>query len=186
MGTLLLLHPMSLLFVFIFIHFKIFSHIFFPDQWQPTPILLPGKSHGQRSLGAAVHGVAESGTTELLHFHFSFSHIGEGNGNPLQCSWPAESQGRGAWWATVYGVAQSQTRLKRFSSSNGSSPLEMCCLISTYFWSSQICFCYWFLILLLCGQTANLFLSLKECWGLLHGLACSPIWQKFYLHLGRV
>ena len=121
-----------------------------------------------------------------FHFHFSFSHIGEGNGNPLQCSWPAESQGQGAWWAAIYGVAQSRTRLKRLSSSNSSGPLEMCCLISTYFWSSQICFCYCFLILLLCGQTANLFLSLKGCWGLLCGLARSPIWQKFHLHLGRV
>ena len=156
-------------------------------QWHPTPVLLPGKSHGRRSLvGCSPWGREESDATEQLHFHFLFSHIGEGNGNPLQCSWPAESQGRGAWWSTVYGVAQSQTRLKRLSSSNGSSPLEMCCLISTYFWFSQICFCYWFLILLLCGQTANLFLSLKECWGLLHGLACSPIWQKFHLHLGRV
>ena len=52
---------------------------------------------------AAIHGVAESDTTERLHFHFSLSCIGEGNGNPLQL--PAESQGREAWWAAVYGVA---------------------------------------------------------------------------------
>ena len=55
-------------------------------KWQPTPVLLPGKSHGWRSLVGAVHGVVESDTTKQLHFHFSLSSIGEGNGNPLQCS----------------------------------------------------------------------------------------------------
>ena len=56
-------------------------------QWHPTPVLLPGKSHGQRSLvGCSPWGHWESDTTERLHFHFSLSCIGEGNGNPLQCS----------------------------------------------------------------------------------------------------
>ena len=56
-------------------------------QWQPTPVLLPGKSHGQRSLvGCSPWGHEESDTTERLHFHFSLSCVGEGNGNPLQCS----------------------------------------------------------------------------------------------------
>jgi len=56
-------------------------------QWQPTPVLLPGKSHGQRSLvGCSPWGRKESDTTERPHFHFSLSCIGEGNGNPLQCS----------------------------------------------------------------------------------------------------
>ena len=56
-------------------------------QWQPTPVLLPGKSHGQRSLeGCSPRGRWESDTTERLHFHFSLSCIGEGNGNPLQYS----------------------------------------------------------------------------------------------------
>ena len=56
-------------------------------QWHPTPVLLPGKSHGQRSLvGCSPWGREESDTTERLHFHFSLSCIGEGNGNPLQCS----------------------------------------------------------------------------------------------------
>ena len=56
-------------------------------QWQPTPVLLSGKSHGRRSLvGCSPWGREESGTTERLHFHFSLSCIGEGNGNPLQCS----------------------------------------------------------------------------------------------------
>ena len=53
--------------------------------------------------------------TEWLHFHFSLSCIGEGNGNPLQCSCLETPRDRGAWWAAVYGVAQSRTRLKRLS-----------------------------------------------------------------------
>ena len=55
-------------------------------QWHPTPVLLPGKSHGWRSLvGCSPWGRYKSDTTERLHFHFSLSCIGEGNGNPLQC-----------------------------------------------------------------------------------------------------
>ena len=61
---------------------------------------------------AAVHRQA-SGTTEQLHFHFSLSCIGEGNGNPLQGSCLENPRDRGAWWAAVYGVAQSRTQLKR-------------------------------------------------------------------------
>ena len=90
-------------------------------QWHPTLVLLPGKSHGWRSLvGCRLWGRTESDTTERLHFHFSLSCTGEGNGNPLQFL-PSESQGRGAWWAAVYGVAQSRTRLKQLSSSSSSS-----------------------------------------------------------------
>ena len=59
-------------------------------------------------------GSLESDMTEQLPFHFSLSCIGEGNGNP------GESQGRGAWWPAVYGVAQSRIRLKRLSSSSSS------------------------------------------------------------------
>ena len=88
-------------------------------QWHPTPVLLPGKSHGWRSLvGCSPWGHEESDTTERLHFHFSLSCIGEGNGNPLQCSCLENPRDGGAWWAAVYGVAQSRTRLKRFSSSS--------------------------------------------------------------------
>ena len=87
-------------------------------QWHPTPVLLPGKSHGRRSLvGCSPLGCQESDTTERLHFHFSLSCTGEGNGNPLQCSCLEKPRGGGAWWAAVYGVAQSRTRLKRLSSS---------------------------------------------------------------------
>ena len=88
-------------------------------QWHPTPELLPGKSHGRRSLvGCSPWGRWGSDTTEQLHFHFSLSCIGEGNGNPLQCSCLENPRDGGAWWAAVYGVAQSQTRLKRLSSSS--------------------------------------------------------------------
>ena len=86
-------------------------------QWHPTPVLLPGKSHGQRSLvGCSPWGHIESDTTERLPFIFSLSCIGEGNGNPLQCSCLENPRDGGAWWAAVYGVAQSQTRLKHLSS----------------------------------------------------------------------
>ena len=88
-------------------------------QWHPTPVLLPGKSHGWRSLeGCSPWGREESDMTEWLHFHFSFSCIGEGNDNPLQCSCLENPRDGGAWWAAVYGVAQSWTRLKWLSSSN--------------------------------------------------------------------
>src|SRR5574340_955152 len=63
--------------------------------------------------------------TKQIHFHFSLSFIGEGNGNPLQCSCLENPRDSGAWWAAVYGVAQSRTRLKRLSSSSMSS-LEKC------------------------------------------------------------
>ena len=90
-------------------------------QWHPTPVLLPGKSHGWRSpVGCGPWGREESDTTERLHFHFSLSCIGEGNGNPLQCSCLENPRDGGAWWAAVYGVSQSRTRLKRLSSSSSS------------------------------------------------------------------
>ena len=88
-------------------------------QWHPTPVLLPGKFHGWRNLvGCNPWGRKESDTTEQLHFHFSLSCIGGGNGNPLQCSCLDNPREDGAWWAAVYGVAQSRTRLKRLSSSS--------------------------------------------------------------------
>ena len=63
--------------------------------------------------------------TERLHFHFSLSCIGEGNGNPLQCSCLENPRDGGAWWAAVHGVAQSRTRLKRLSSSSSSVSLDL-------------------------------------------------------------
>ena len=87
-------------------------------------VLLPGKSHGGRSLvGCSPWGREESDMTEL-HFHFSFSCIGEGNGNPLQFSCLENPRGGGAWWAAVYRVAQSRTRLKWLNSSSSSYKKE--------------------------------------------------------------
>ena len=92
----------------------------------PTPVLLPGKSHGWRSLvGCSPWGRKESDTTERLPFHFSLSCIGEGNGNPLQCFFLENPRDGGAWWASVYGVAQSRTWLKQLRS------------------SSSMCYCLW-------------------------------------------
>ena len=88
-------------------------------QWHPTPVLLPGKSRGRRSLvGFSPRGRYESDMTERLHFHFSLSCTAEGNCNPLQRSCLENPRDRGAWWAAIYGVAQSRTRLKRLSSSS--------------------------------------------------------------------
>ena len=93
-------------------------------QLHPTPVLLPGKSHGQRSLvGCSPWGLEDWDTTERLHFHFSLSCIREGNGDPLQWSCLENPRDGGTWWAAVYGVAQSPTRLKRLSSSNSSRPV---------------------------------------------------------------
>ena len=99
-------------------------------QWHPTPVLLPGKPHGRRSLvGCSPWGCKESDMTERLHFHFSLSCIGAGNGNPLQCSCLENPRDGGAWWAAVYGVAQSQTRLKQLSSS---SSMDIVDILGTY------------------------------------------------------
>ena len=69
-------------------------------------------------MGCNPWGREELDRTEWLHFHFSLSWIGEGNGDPLQCSCLENPRDGGAWWAAVYGVAQSRTRLKRLSSSS--------------------------------------------------------------------
>ena len=70
-------------------------------------------------------GSKESDTTEWVHFHFSFSCIREGNGNPLQCSCLENPRDMGAWWAAVYGVTQSWTQLKRLNSSSNSRHLQL-------------------------------------------------------------
>ena len=102
-------------------------HIFssWRRQWHPTLVLLSGKSHERRSLvGCSPRGLEESDTTERLHFHFSLSCTGEGNGSPLQCSCLENPRGGGAWWAATYGVAQSRTQLKRLSSSRSTVCLD--------------------------------------------------------------
>ena len=103
-------------------------------QWHPTPVLLPGKSHGRKSLvGCSPWGRWELDATQWLHFHFSLLCIGEGNGNPLQCSCLENPRDSGAWWAAVYGVAQSRTRLKQLSSQILPSRLHFCS--SHSFWA---------------------------------------------------
>ena len=90
-------------------------------QWHPTPVLLPGKSYGWRGLvGCSPWSRWGLDMTEWLHFHFSLSCIGEENGTPLQCSCLENPRDGGAWWAAIYGVAQSRTRLKWLSSSSSS------------------------------------------------------------------
>ena len=99
--------------------------------WQATPVLLPRKSHGWRSLvGCSPWGRYKLDTTEQLHFHFSLSYNGEGNGNPLQCSCLENPRDGRAWWAAVYGVAQSRTRLKRLSSSSSGIKYLFMCLVA--------------------------------------------------------
>ena len=69
--------------------------------------------------------------TEWLHFHFSLSCIGEGNGNPLQCSCLENPRDGGAWWAAVYGVTQSRTRLKRLAAAAAT------CIIKISWWGKK-------------------------------------------------
>ena len=114
--------------------------VFRRRQWHPTPVLLPGKAHGWRNLaGCSPWGRYKLDTTEQLHFHFSLSLTGEGNGNPLHCYCLENPRDGGAWWAAVYGVSQSWTRLKWLSSSSSN-----CISISLLFimvihcdWSSK-------------------------------------------------
>ena len=112
MGSLRVRHDWATsLWLFTFMHWR--------RKWQPTPVFLPGESQGRGSqVGCLLWGHTKSDTTEWLHFHFSLSCIAEGNGNPLQCSCLENPRDRGAWWAAVSGVAQSQTRLKWLSSSS--------------------------------------------------------------------
>ena len=85
------------------LHFPVTSRLCQRRQWHPTPVLLPGKSHGRRSLvGCSPWDHKQLGTTEQLHFHFLLS-CTEGNGNPLQCSCLENPRDRGTWWAAVYG-----------------------------------------------------------------------------------
>ena len=100
------------------IAFWVHCDTFWRRQWHPTPVLLPGKSHGPRSLvGCSPWGRYESDTTEWLHFHFHALEK-EMFFNRLQCSCLENPRDKVACWAAVYGVAKSRTRLKRLSSSN--------------------------------------------------------------------
>ena len=111
----------------VLIYYNTCHNCYWRRQWQPSPVLLTGKSHGWRSLvGCIPRGCEESEMTEQLHFHFSLSCIGSGNGNPLQRSCLENPRDGGAWWAAIYGVAQSRTQLKWLSSSSSSIMVIIC------------------------------------------------------------
>ena len=104
---------------------SLFTFMHWRRKWHPTPAFLPGESQGQGSLvGCHLWGRTGPGMTERLSFHFSLSCIGEGNGTPLQRSCLENPRDEGAWWAAIYGVAQSRTRLKWLSSSSSMLVLE--------------------------------------------------------------
>ena len=139
-------------------------------QWHPTPVRLPGKSHGWRSLeGCSPWGRWELDTTQWLHVHFSLSCIGEGNGNPLQCSCLENPGDRGAWWAAISGVAQSWTWLKRLSSSSSM-------VNETSFTTCKLCyseeqfihFLSWSICTFLCLEIMMWGLFQVECFSVLH------------------
>ena len=89
-------------------------HLFWPEKAvAPHSSILAWKIPWAEEPGRlSPWGREEWDMTEQLHFHFSPSCIGEGNGNPLHCSCLENPRDGGAWWAAIYGVTQSQTRLK--------------------------------------------------------------------------
>ena len=100
---------------------SLFTFMRWRGKWQPTPVFLPGEFQGQVSLvGCRLWGCWESDTAERPHFHFSLSCVGEGNGSPLQYYCLENPRDGGAWLASIYGIAQSRTRLNRLSSSSSS------------------------------------------------------------------
>ena len=99
----------------------IWTQVAWRRQWHPTPVLLPGKSHGRGSLVIQSLGSLQVGHDWAASLSLFTFIIGEGNGNPLQGSCLENPRDWGAWWAAVYGVAQSRTRLKWLSSSSSSS-----------------------------------------------------------------
>ena len=104
----------------------------------PHSSTLAWKSHGRRSLvGCSPWGRKESDTTAWLHFHFSLSCIGEGNGNPPQCSCLENPRDGVAWWAAIYGVAQSLTGLSHLAAA---ATYWHICISSHICYLSQLCF----------------------------------------------
>ena len=137
-------------------------------QWHSTPILLPGKSHERRSMvGCSPWGRKESDTTEWIHFHFSLSCIGEGNGNPLRYSCLENHRDRGAWWAPVYGVAQSWTRLKWLSISSSIVQI-FSWFISFIQWINHSAYSYYILIYIWV-ITSFLFIKSAKLKNFVHG-----------------
>ena len=106
---------------------SLFTFMHWRGKWQPTSVFLPGESQGQGSLvDCCPWGRWELDMTQWLHFHFSLSCLGEGNGNPLQCSCLENPRDGRAWKTAVYGVAQGRTWLKWLSSSSSSSRITLC------------------------------------------------------------
>ena len=138
--------------------------------WHPTLVLLPGKSHGRRSLV----GCSPLGSRRVGHdWATSLSRIREGNGNPLQCSCLENPRDGGAWCAAIYGVAQSWTRLKRLSSSSRDIfKIGIC----TYY---VFHFLYWMTIqesyLYLLKNPVSLFVKNKTKQNKTSGLLCGPV-----------
>ena len=100
-------------------------------QCHPAPVPLPGQSHGREPGGLQSMGSLRVGHDWATSFSlFTFMHWRRKR-QPTPVFLPGESQGRGAWWAAVYGVAQSRTRLKRLSSSSNRFALFSFC------WSSE-------------------------------------------------
>ena len=109
-------------------------------------------------MGCSPWGREESDTTECLHFHFSLSFIGEENGNPLQCSCLENPRDGGAWWAAVSGVGQSRTRLKRLSTSSGSS-----ILVDMKRYLSVVCISLTITLSIIHVFIAHLYILLEKC-----------------------
>ena len=97
---------------------SLFTFMHWRRKWQPTPVFLPGDSQGRGSLvGCRLWGREESDTTKRLHFHF---HALEKEMATHSCPCLENPRDGEAWWAAVYGVTQSRTRLKWLSSSSSS------------------------------------------------------------------
>ena len=95
---------------------SLFTFMHWRRKWHPTPVFLPGESQGWGSLvGCSPWGLEELDTTEQLHFHFSLSCIGKGDGTPLQYFCLENPMDRGAWSAAAHGVTKSQTQLSNFT-----------------------------------------------------------------------
>ena len=129
----------------------------------------------QRSLvGCSPWGLEESDTTKRLHFHFSLSCTGEGNGNPLYCSCLGSLDG-GAWWAAIYGVAQSRTRLKWLSSSSSHTlkrfgVIKLCHSFQTFFCFGNLWIFFKILlfILFMLKPITCYFKRINKCFKFLH------------------
>ena len=158
--------------------FLLIRCLYWRRRWHRTPVLLPRKSHGRRSLvGCSPWGRQESDTTERLPFHFSLSCTGEGNGNPLQCSCLENPRDGGARWAAVYGVTQSRTWLKWLSSSSSSSSSSSRCLyiVHTSVSAWVLWQRYWAISLSACAR-ARAFASKRSC--SLLSLDCKKTYHK--------